>query len=129
MIKVRGIDHIVFNVADGERALRWYQDKLGLEPLRYDQWKAGEVPFSSLRVNRTTIIDLIEAERSGENINHVALWIEGDIDEWLAGDGADVEVIRQRDSLFGAQGFGSGIYIRDPDGNEIELKQYPPAGS
>jgi catechol 2,3-dioxygenase-like lactoylglutathione lyase family enzyme len=124
MIEVRGMDHLVLNVVDGERSMRWYRDRLGLEPLRYDQWKAGEAPFLSLRVNDATIIDLLETERTGENVNHVALWVDGDLDAWLATNG-DVDVVRRFDSLFGAQGFGPAVYIRDPDGNQIELKQYP----
>jgi catechol 2,3-dioxygenase-like lactoylglutathione lyase family enzyme len=125
VIRVRAVDHLVLNVADGERSLRWYHDKLGLEPLRYDEWKAGSVPFVSLRVDATTIIDLFEAERTGENVNHVAFWAEGDLEEWLAGPGADVEVIRRVDAVFGAQGNGPAVYVRDPDGNQIELKFYP----
>lgn len=123
MVTVRGMDHIVLNVADGERSMRWYQEHLGLEPVRYDEWKAGEAPFLSLRLNATTIIDLLETERTGENVNHVALWIEGDVDHLLAHP--EVEVTRRFDSLYGPQGFGPAAYIRDPDGNQIELKQYP----
>jgi catechol 2,3-dioxygenase-like lactoylglutathione lyase family enzyme len=28
------------------------------------------------------------------------------------------------DGLYGARGFGSSTYVRDPDGNMIELKAY-----
>ena len=122
-MRVRGMDHIVLNVADGQRAMEWYRDRLGLEPVRYDEWKAGDAPFLSLRVNDETIIDLLETERTGENVNHVALWVEGDLDELLARD--DVEVVREFDSLFGARGYGPAVYIRDLDGNQIELKRYP----
>lgn len=121
-MKVRGIDHIVLNVADGERAMRWYVDRLGLEPVRYDEWKAGSAPFLSLRINDTTIIDLLETDRTGENVDHIALWVEGDLDELLAYD--DVEVVRVFDSLYGAQEFGPAVYIRDLDGNQVELKRY-----
>lgn len=121
--RVRGIDHIVLNVADGERAMAWYRDRLGLEPVRYDEWKAGDAPFLSLRVNDTTIVDLLETERTGENVDHVALWVEGDVEAVLAHD--DVEVVREFPSLFGAQEYGPAVYIRDLDGNQIELKRYP----
>jgi catechol 2,3-dioxygenase-like lactoylglutathione lyase family enzyme len=122
-VSVAAMDHIVLNVADGERAMRWYRDRLGLEPLRYDEWKAGEVPFLSLRVNQTTIIDLFVGQRTGENVDHVAFWVDGDIEALLEADDVEVEV--ERESVFGAQGDGPAVYIRDPDGNLVELKQYP----
>ncbi|MFT7649171.1 MAG: catechol 2,3-dioxygenase-like lactoylglutathione lyase family enzyme [Candidatus Poriferisodalaceae bacterium] len=128
MIRVAGIDHIVLNVADGERAMDWYRDRLGAEPVRYDEWKAGDAPFLSLRLNEATIIDLLVTERTGENMNHFALWVEAtdaEIEELLAHD--DVEHVRTFDSLFGAQGYGPAVYIKDLDGNQVELKRYQPA--
>jgi catechol 2,3-dioxygenase-like lactoylglutathione lyase family enzyme len=122
-VSVAAIDHVVLNVADGERAMCWYRDRLGLEPLRYDEWKAGEVPFLSLRVNQTTIIDLFVADRTGENMDHVSFCVEGDIDALLEADDVEVEV--ERPSVFGAQGDGPAVYVRDPDGNLVELKRYP----
>ena len=123
LVEVGAIDHIVLNVADGRRAMEWYRDHLGLEPVRYEEWEAGEVPFVSLRVSDTTIIDLFETDRTGENMNHFALWVEGDVDGLLACE--DVDVVADHESRFGAQGDGPAAYIRDPDGNIVELKRYP----
>lgn len=121
-MQVRGMDHIVLNVADGERSLAWYRDILGLEVLRYDEWKAGKVPFVSLKVSDACIIDLFELERSGENVNHFALWVEGDVDDILERD--DIEIAREPRTLWGAQGNGPSVSIYDPDGNMVELKRY-----
>ncbi len=120
--RVRGLDHIVLNVADAERSMRWYRDRLGLEPERYEEWKAGEAPFVSVRIDEGTIIDLFETDRSGENLNHLALWVTGDVESIVAHD--DVELVRRSPRVFGARGWGSAVYIRDPDGNEVELRQY-----
>jgi catechol 2,3-dioxygenase-like lactoylglutathione lyase family enzyme len=78
-VKVRttGIDHVVWTVPDVEGMLAWYRDELGLEPLRVEEWRAGKVPFVSLRVSEGTLIDLFEGERTGENVNHIALVVEG----------------------------------------------------
>jgi catechol 2,3-dioxygenase-like lactoylglutathione lyase family enzyme len=122
MFRVRGMDHIVLNVADGERSVAWYRDNLGLEPLRYEDWKRGEVPFASLKVDENTIIDLFETDRTGENLNHFALWVEGDVDDLLARD--DIEILREPKVLWGAQGNGPSVSIADPDGNMVELKRY-----
>ena len=120
--EVRGLDHIVLNVADAERSMRWYCDRLGMEPERYDEWKAGEAPFVSVRIDEGTIIDLFETDRSGENLNHLALWVTGDVESIVAHP--DVEVVRRAPRVFGARGWGSAVYVRDPDGNEVELRQY-----
>ena len=122
MAEVRGLDHIVLNVADAERSLRWYRDRLGLEPVRYAEWKAGEAPFVSVRIDEGTIIDLQEAERTGENLNHFALHVAGDVESIV--DHPDVEVVRRAPRLFGARGWGSAVYVSDPDGNEVELRSY-----
>ena len=119
---VRAMDHIVLNVADTEASLQWYEDVLGFERMRYDEWKAGKVPFVSIRVSEHTIIDLFELDRTGENINHFALWVDGDVDALVARD--DIEVVREFKQLYGAQGVGRSVSISDPDGNQVELKQY-----
>ena len=121
-MKVIGIDHLVINVSDAETAMCWYRDRLGMKPLRYEEWKSGKAPFLSMKVNETTIIDLLETERSGENVDHIALYVEGDLETLLAHD--DVEIVREFTSIYGAQGWGPAVYIRDLDGNQIELKRY-----
>jgi catechol 2,3-dioxygenase-like lactoylglutathione lyase family enzyme len=122
-MRVTDIDHIVLNCADVETELAWWRDELGLEPLRVEEWRRKEVPFVSVRVNAGTIIDLFEAARSGENLNHVALTVE-DVDlEALAAAGR-FDVVGCPSRLFGARGTGTGLYVRDPEGNVVELRTY-----
>jgi catechol 2,3-dioxygenase-like lactoylglutathione lyase family enzyme len=124
-VKVRttGIDHVVWTVPDVEGVLRWYRDELGLEPLRVEEWRAGKVPFVSLRVSEGTLIDLLEGERTGENVNHIALVLEGvDLEELAASGRFEVEMGPA--DLFGARGQGRGLYVRDPAGNRVELRTY-----
>ena len=122
-MRVTDIDHIVLNCADVEKELAWWRDELGLAPLRVDEWRRKEVPFVSVRVNDGTIIDLFEAARSGENLNHVALTVEEvDLDA-LAASGR-FDVVGGPSRLFGARGTGTGLYVRDPEGNVVELRTY-----
>ena len=122
-MRVTDIDHIVLNCADVEKELAWWRDELRLEPLRVDEWRRKEVPFVSVRVNAGTIIDLFEAPRSGENLNHVALAVE-DVDlDALAASGR-FDVVGGPSRLFGARGTGTGLYVRDPEGNVVELRTY-----
>lgn len=122
-MRTTGIDHYVLHVADAERSVAWYGEVLGLQPERLEEWREGKAPFVSLRVDDTTIVDLLQAERTGENVNHVAFVVEDvDLDE-LAVSGSVVVDSGPAD-LFGARGIGRGLYIRDPDANLVELRTY-----
>jgi catechol 2,3-dioxygenase-like lactoylglutathione lyase family enzyme len=120
-MKVRGFDHVVINTSNAEALLGFYCDELGLDPVRVDEWQRGEVLFPSVRVNAETIIDLFPAERTGENMNHICLVIEPDDLDAVAARFPDAV---RADGLFGAQGFASSVYIKDPDGNTVELRFY-----
>lgn len=122
-MRVAGLDHVVLRVADAEVSLDWYQQVLGLEGLRVDEWRRGEVPFVSVRVDDTTIIDLLESGRSDGALDHVALVVDDvDLDE-LAASGT-VDVVTGPASRWGARGTGRSLYVRDPDGHVIELRVY-----
>ncbi|HSB86622.1 MAG TPA: VOC family protein [Ilumatobacteraceae bacterium] len=125
-LHVTGLDHIVLRCADVERSLSFYRDTLGLEPERLDEWRRGEVPFPSVRISPTTIIDLFAAARDGVNMDHVCLVIEPtDLDELAAAFPGST----RGDGLYGAQGYASSVYISDPDGNTVELRSYAAVGS
>ncbi len=123
MVRARGIDHIVLNVADVERSVAWYVERLGFEPLRLDEWRRGEVLFASVRLTDTFIIDLFENERSGTNVDHVCLVVDPvDLDALARSD--EFDVVSGPSEVFGAQGMGRSVYVRDPDGNTVELRNY-----
>lgn len=121
-MRVTGLDHVVLVSPDPERLLAWYADVLGLEPLRLEQWRAGEVPFASLRVDAGTIIDVQAGERTGRNVDHLAFVVDADLTD-LTALAAEHGVDPPR-ALYGARGTGRGIYLRDPDGTGVELRTY-----
>jgi catechol 2,3-dioxygenase-like lactoylglutathione lyase family enzyme len=115
------MDHIVLRVADVERSLAWYRDELGLQAERVDEWRDGKILFPSVRVDATTVIDLLAAPRGDEpNVDHVCLVIEPEDLDALAASGR-FDVVAGPSRLWGAQGDGTGLYVRDPDGNLVEL--------
>jgi catechol 2,3-dioxygenase-like lactoylglutathione lyase family enzyme len=125
MVRVIGLDHLVLNTPDVERSLAWYRDELGLEPVRVAEWRRGEAPFPSVRVDASTIIDLFAAERSGTNVDHLCFVIEpGNLAELADSGRFDVVGDGPVDKLFGAQGTATSLYVRDPDGNTVELRSY-----
>jgi catechol 2,3-dioxygenase-like lactoylglutathione lyase family enzyme len=77
-IKITELDHIVLNVADVERSLKFYVEHLGLSGERVDEFRAGKAGFPSVRINAGTIIDLfprkeIAAASANVNMNHFCL--------------------------------------------------------
>ena len=127
-MRIEALDHIVLAVADVERSLAWYCGALGLEPVRADEWRAGSAPFPSVRVSAETIIDLIkrsDSEPAGRNLDHFCFVVSAEDLEYVRRSG-EFEIIRDPDfALYGARGLADGLYIHDPDGNEIELRAYP----
>lgn len=122
-MRVHGLDHIVVNVADVDRALGWYCGVLGLAAERVDEWRAGEVPFPSVRVDEGCVIDLFALERSGQNVDHVCLVVDrADVD--AAADDPRLDVVGGPAPRWGARGDGWSVYVRDPDGNVVELRSY-----
>ena len=126
-MRIKGFDHLVLKVADVERSLAFYSGPLGLEPVNVEQWRAGQVPFPSARVSPTTIIDLVARSRgeSGEpNMDHFCLVVDP-LDWQAVIDSGTLTVLEGPVSRSGARGTAQSVYVRDPDGNTIELRWYP----
>ncbi|MBK5290035.1 MAG: VOC family protein [Acidimicrobiia bacterium] len=122
-IRVTGVDHVVIMTADVERSLGFYVDQLGLEPVRVDEFRRGEVFFPSIRISATTILDLFPAGPDGKNVDHLCLTVD-EIDLAAVADSGEFDVVSGPSELFGAQGMGTALYVRDPDGLVIELRHY-----
>jgi catechol 2,3-dioxygenase-like lactoylglutathione lyase family enzyme len=131
-IHITGMDHIVLNVNDIDRALAFYTGPLGLAPERVDAFKRGEVGFPSVRIDATTLIDLTPSEpiaAGSKNLNHYCLVTDRDDLAEMAAEltAQGVPVVTGPVSRWGAQGQAMSIYVLDPDGNEIEIRAYPRA--
>lgn len=124
MVRATAVDHLVLTVPDVEGVVTWYAERLGLEVLRLEEWRRKEVLFVSLRVSGVTLVDVLEGERTGENVNHVAFVVD-DVDLDAVATSGEFEVVMGPADLFGARGTGRGLYVRDPAGNVVELRTYP----
>jgi catechol 2,3-dioxygenase-like lactoylglutathione lyase family enzyme len=122
-VQARALDHLVLTVSDVRRSLDWYVSRLGLAPERVGEWERGEVLFPSLRVDEVTVIDLLEGERTGTNVDHVCLVVDDvDLDALASSEAFDASGPPME--VWGARGTGRAVYVRDPDGNTVELRVY-----
>jgi glyoxylase I family protein len=125
-LKVAEIDHVVIRCRDQNRAYDFYTRILGLGEER----RIAQIGLIQLRAGRS-MIDLVPAKEprveTGRNVDHVCIGIEArDMKEVAAYlRSASVEVMGEPAMRYGAHGAGLSIYVRDPEGNVIELKQMP----
>ena len=132
-IEIRGLDHVVLRVADLERALRFYCEVLGCEEER----RIDALGLVQLRAG-AALIDLVPVDsplgrhggpapgEAGRNVDHFALQLER-FDEALLRAHLEAHGVAPGDvaQRYGAQGMGPSMYLRDPDGNTVELKGPP----
>jgi catechol 2,3-dioxygenase-like lactoylglutathione lyase family enzyme len=122
-MRVIAFDHVVLICRDPAASLEFYAGVLGLQALDVDEWQRGEARFPSVRVDETTIIDLLPGQPDGRNTDHVCLVIEPtDLHELAKRQ--ELNVVHGPVQRGGARGTGWSIYAIDPDGYLLELKHY-----
>lgn len=128
-IEFRGIDHVVLRVADIERSLHFYTEILGLSLERIIE----DIGVYQIRCGRN-LIDLCVlkegkqlADKDERGIDHLCLMVHGDFDKIVSHmKEHGVSITFGPVELYGATGFGTSIYVLDPDGHTLELKaDYP----
>ena len=131
-IRVIGLDHFVLRVRDLDASIGFYRDVLGLPIEMLDEYRAGTRPFVSARVDGA-LIDLVPDptyDGSLGGLLHFCVRVAGGlVDDVLPRvRAAGVTVIEDAPMIrLGATGYGQSIYVRDPDGYVVELKEETPA--
>jgi len=129
------MDHIVLNVEDDEKMIAFYSNVLMMPTERLDAYRAGKVPFPSVRLNKNTVIDLFPkrlwqkgagAERGRTVLNHFCIALDRrkweELVERLQANGTGI--VEGPVARWGARGTGTSIYFNDPEGNLVEARYY-----
>jgi glyoxylase I family protein len=124
--KVAELDHVVLRCRDQQRAFDFYTRTLGL----VEERRIDAIGLIQLRAG-ISMLDLVPAREpraeDGRNVDHFCLGIDtesmAEVAKYLREH--SVEVIGEPAERYGARGMGLSIYIRDPEGNIVELKQAP----
>lgn len=130
MISVAAIDHIVLRVRDADVAISFYRDVLGCSVEK----RNDAIGLIHLRAG-ASLIDLIPLSGTlgsvggagpgdeGRNVDHICLRLsEYDPNEVMCHLDALGIAYEPPASRYGAGGEGMSIYLKDPDGNGIELR-------
>ena len=123
------LDHVVVRCRDQARSLDFYVRVLGLAEER----RIDAIGLIQLRAGQS-MIDLVPADPpptlEGRNIDHFCLGVDATDMQAVARylRDASVEVLGEPSMRYGARGMGLSLYVLDPDGNVVELKQKPARG-
>ena len=129
-IQLLGLDHVVLRVRDVERALAFYCGVLGCTEER----RSDALGLIQLRAG-AHLIDLVDLAAplgkaggaapgpEARNVDHFALQLARFDAEAIRAElraaGIEAGEVAER---YGAQGMGPSLYVKDPDGNVVELK-------
>jgi glyoxylase I family protein len=123
------LDHVVIRAEELERMVAFYRDVLGCEVAH----RQDELGLVHLRAG-TALIDLVwiggklgrggaPPDRARPNLDHLCLavapWDEPALRAHLAAHGVEVEPAATR---YGAGGRALSVYLRDPEGNGVEIR-------
>ncbi|BBZ72272.1 VOC family protein [Mycobacterium paraseoulense] len=137
---MKRLDHVVLWTGNPRASMDFYTRVVGLEPVRFAEFEAGDAPFPSVRVGEDSIIDLVPLGdvagtesltrvpgSAGHPVNHVCLALSKP--EYDALDlrlqAAGVDTGARLGPNFGARGWApQAYYFADPDGNVVEARYY-----
>jgi len=127
------LDHVVLRVRDMDAALAFYSGALGCtEERRIDRLGLVQLRAGNALIDLADLAGELGRQggpgpaEEGRNMEHFCLRIDPFDAEAIAAHlrahGVEPGEVATR---YGADGFGPSMYIRDPDGNTVELKGPP----
>ena len=134
MIEIARIDHFVMRVKDVDATCDFYTRALGIEVITFGRYGIGqdgvtrrELRFGQHKINlHPDDTDWYRAKDSRCGGEDFCLITETPINEVVAhleASGVEIEVGPSERS--GALGTIRSVYFRDPDGNLVEVSNYP----
>ena len=129
-MRLSGIDHVVIRAVDPEAMERFYVDVLGCTVERRQE----AIGLTQLRAGGQ-LIDLVDVKgrigrmggapprRGGRNMDHLCLRVaDFDVETVVAHLGRHGVAVGEIGERYGSTGEATSIYLRDPEGNNLELR-------
>jgi len=131
VLEIAGIDHIVLRTTKLSEMLHFYSKILGC---KIERETSPEIGLTQLRAG-AALIDLVAVDSqlgemgggppsSGENnLDHFCLQVAHTTEESITEHLNNHQIKTGKFSpRYGAEGMGNSIYIKDPEGNTVELR-------
>ena len=127
MFSIDRIDHIVLTCHDVERTVAFYQQVLGMEPVTFAGGRRGlafgRQKFNLHQAGREFEPKALHPAPGAIDLCLITLTPLPDVQAHLKAQG--VAIIMGPVEKTGATGPIQSVYFRDPDGNLIEVSNYP----
>ena len=123
-MKIKSLDHLVLSVNDIEKSVWFYTEVLSMKLDRTGDRYAVRFGNQKINLHVGKAQFLPAAQNPAFGSGDICLLVDGDLQEIekeIEAKGIEIEegIVRRT----GAQGPIDSIYLRDPDGNLIELSQ------
>lgn len=123
------IDHVNIRIPEEgvNEALQFYRDLLGLKPWKLEEYRSGERTSFFLELGEDALINFRPKEDferpSGKNFDHFCIVKDVDVDALKEeAKNRGYRVLRTSEPL-GTQGRMPAVYLEDPFGYKIEVKE------
>jgi catechol 2,3-dioxygenase-like lactoylglutathione lyase family enzyme len=126
-VRIDRIDHLVLTVEDLDRTIAFYVDVLGMTEATFGSGRKSLL-FGSSKINLHQRGREFEPKAATPTPGSadVCLIVDDSL-EWVVSELAAIGIAVEEGPVprTGARGPITSVYIRDPDGNLIELSNYP----
>jgi len=127
MMDIKALDHLVLTVADISKTIPFYCDVLGMQAEKFtpaDGSTRWALNFGSQKINLHQVGSEFEpkaivAKAGSADLCFLSDTVISEWQEYLQSHG--IEIIEGPVQRTGAQGAILSIYLRDPDGNLLEI--------
>ncbi|GAA4864369.1 VOC family protein [Saccharopolyspora rosea] len=129
MISIDRVDHLVLTVADVDRAVEFYEQVLGMTPVTFPGDRRG-VSFGAQTIKLHSASELVAPTAThpvpgSANLCFITDNALSEVQEHLRAH--EVRIEEGPVSRIGSNGPITSLYLRDPDGNLIEVARYDEA--
>ena len=125
-MQINRLDHVVLTVADLDATIRFYTEVLGMQAQTFGDGRRA-LAFGAAKFNLHRAGHEFEpkAARATPGSADLCLIVDDPLDDVIAQlSDHGVPIVHGPVLKIGAQGTLRSVYIRDPDGNLVELSNY-----